>query len=217
MIGARSLLRLSFRQLSAAETFCLNTQPHAGTMKKFIRNCLILCLFAAPGWVAAQTVCSVNEAVNVYWAKPGEAGRWYAASVLKVNETQTRCYVRYKGYDSSWDEWVGADRLRRVAAPAAASSAVKYSVAHVKSHDRSWVFVKVSPRFLTADNAQVQKWYTAVQACARGANFAGDVVVVANVDGGFRYWGPVNAREFLRTLDMNWVNARVNKEMNCTF
>ena len=41
--------------------------------------------------------------------------------------------------------------------------------------------------------------------------------VVANVDGGFRYWGPVNARDFLSTLDMNWVNARVNKEMNCTF
>ena len=34
---------------------------------------------------------------------------------------------------------------------------------------------------------------------------------------GFRFWGLANARDFLRTLDMNRANARVNKEMNCTF
>lgn len=187
-------------------------------MKSFIRSCLFLLALAAPVWSFAQPLCSVNDAVNVYWAKPGEPGRWYAATVIKVNETQTRCYVRYKEYDSSWNEWVGGDRLRRVVAPvAAARNSVRYSVAHVKSQGRSWVFVKVSPRFLTADNDQVKKWYTDVQACVRGVKLAGDVVVVANVDGAFRYWGPLNAREFLRTLDMNWVNARVNKEMSCTF
>lgn len=186
-------------------------------MKNFFRICLLLLVFAAPGFAAAQAICSVNDAVNVYWSKPGESGKWYPATVLKVNETQTRCYVRYNSYDSSWDEWVGGDRLRRVATAAPTSSAVKYSVAHVKSHDRSWVFVKVSPRFLAADSNQVQKWYTDVQSCVRGVNMAGDVVVVANVDGGFRFWGPVNARDFLRTLDMNWVNARVNKEISCTF
>lgn len=31
--------------------------------------------------------------------------------MIKVNESQTRCFVHYDGYESSWDEWVGADRI----------------------------------------------------------------------------------------------------------
>lgn len=191
-------------------------------MSAFIRAGLIALGLALSSSVSAQAICSINDSVNVYWAKPGEPGRWFPATVIKVNETQTRCFVRYKGYDATWDEWVGGDRLRRVGGPAVSqpapvSQAVKYSVAHTRSRNRDWVFVKASPRFFSADETQIRKWYTDVQACVRSVKLGGDVVVVANVNGAFRYWGPIDARQFLNTLDMNWVNTRINKEMSCHF
>jgi RNA binding activity-knot of a chromodomain len=188
--------------------------------KNVVRNLIATATFVfglCMPWIAsAQPICSVNDHVSVYWAKPGENGKWYSAMVLRVNDTQTRCYVRYHGYDSQWDEWVDGSRLKRASTPSPAKG-VEYSIAHVKSQDNNWVFVKVSPRFLTADEATIRKWYTDVQACVRRVNLAGDVVVVTTVDGSFRFWGPIPWRKYLSTLDMNWVNARVNKSMTCYF
>lgn len=65
-----------------------------------------VCAFAAPVW--AQTpVCSVGDKAEVLWK-----GKWYGARVNRVNETQTQCFIRYDGYGSEWDEWVGADRIK---------------------------------------------------------------------------------------------------------
>jgi hypothetical protein len=67
---------------------------------------------------AQARVCSVGDPAQVLWK-----GKWYPASVTKVNEDQSRCFVRYTGYGSNWDEWVGADRIRvQAAAPVAASA-----------------------------------------------------------------------------------------------
>lgn len=46
-----------------------------------------------------------GDAVEVNWK-----GQWYPARVLKVGNGQWR--IRYDGYSSSWDEWVGPDRIR---------------------------------------------------------------------------------------------------------
>lgn len=51
----------------------------------------------------AHALCRVNDQVSVAWK-----GKWYDATVLKHNPTA--CLITYAGYDSSWDEWVGADR-----------------------------------------------------------------------------------------------------------
>jgi len=68
----------------------------------------------------ADPVCSVGDKAKVEWK-----GSWYPAAVIKVNETQTRCYIHYDGYESSWDEWVGADRIQvagHAASPVASSA-----------------------------------------------------------------------------------------------
>lgn len=39
-------------------------------------------------------------------------GAWYPAEVLRTDGNQ--CLIRYDGYDSSWDEWVGPERMRPV-------------------------------------------------------------------------------------------------------
>jgi hypothetical protein len=56
-----------------------------------------------------------------------------------------------------------------------------------------------------------------MQACVRGVKLAGTVIVVSAVNGRFRFYGPKTWHPFLGTIDMPWVNARVNKEMTCRF
>ena len=53
---------------------------------------------------------SAAQALEVMWQ-----GRWYGATVL---ETKGELFkVRYDGYGSEWDEWVGPDRVRERGAP----------------------------------------------------------------------------------------------------
>lgn len=56
----------------------------------------------------AAPVCSVGDKGNVLWK-----GKWYSATVVKVNEDQTRCFIHYTGYGNNWDEWVGGDRFQK--------------------------------------------------------------------------------------------------------
>lgn len=58
---------------------------------------------------AAASLCSVGDRADVLWK-----GKWYPASVLSVNRDGTKCFIRYTGYGSNWDEWVGGDRYRGI-------------------------------------------------------------------------------------------------------
>ncbi len=48
---------------------------------------------------------SAGQKVQVEWN-----GSWFDASILAVNGDQY--HITYDGYDSSWDEWVGTDRIK---------------------------------------------------------------------------------------------------------
>ena len=74
----------------------------------------LLSLSALPSHAA---LCSVGDKANVLWK-----GNWYPATVMKVNEDQSRCFIRYTGYGSNWDEWVGSDRFQKTGAAAPAAS-----------------------------------------------------------------------------------------------
>lgn len=49
---------------------------------------------------------TVGASVSVEWR-----GKWYPATVLK--QSGSRYLVHYRDYDSSWDEWVTAGRIRK--------------------------------------------------------------------------------------------------------
>jgi len=51
-----------------------------------------------------------QQRVRQHQAKVEWHGTWWAAEVLKTNGD--RYYIHYTGWDNSWDEWVGPDRLR---------------------------------------------------------------------------------------------------------
>nr|HPM41927.1 Tudor-knot domain-containing protein [bacterium] len=50
---------------------------------------------------------AVGDDVKVLWK-----GSWYDASVTEVNAKKGKYKITYEGYDKSWDEWVGNDRIK---------------------------------------------------------------------------------------------------------
>ena len=63
-------------------------------------------------WVGPERIknsrYSVGEHVKVEWN-----GSWFDASILAINGEQY--HISYIGYDSSWDEWVGPERIQKTA------------------------------------------------------------------------------------------------------
>lgn len=99
-----------------------------------------------------------------------------------------------------------------------AQSGTTYPVAHTRTRDVNMVVVKVASSFLNADLSTQERWYTDIQSCVRRVNMAGTVVVVATApNGGLRFYGPKTWHDYLRSIDMAWVNARLNKQMTCHF
>ena len=56
---------------------------------------------------AANAKLAVGDRVDIEWK-----GFWFEGRVLEVNGDQYK--VHYDGYSAVWDEWVPADRLRRI-------------------------------------------------------------------------------------------------------
>ena len=78
-------------------------------------------------------------------------------------------------------------------------------------------FSQLADKFFEVDRQTQQRWYTALQSCVRNVKLAGEVVAVASVKGSLKTYGPKNWGEFLSTIDVAWVDARINKELSCTF
>jgi Caspase domain/Agenet domain len=56
-------------------------------------------------WVEDELIPRIGQRVEVEYL-----GRWYRAKIIAVDGDQAE--VHYAGYDNSWNEWVGPDRLR---------------------------------------------------------------------------------------------------------
>ena len=85
-------------------------------MKKFLFA--VLLSFAALSLGAADArACAVGDGAQVLWK-----GAWYPAHVLKAKDAE--CFIHYDGYDNSWDEWVGPDRIKVTSSGAPAPTAV---------------------------------------------------------------------------------------------
>jgi hypothetical protein len=61
---------------------------------------------ASAGAAPAGVTCEVGAQIQVFWGSS-----WYDATVKQTRE-DGQCYIGYDGWADSWDEWVGADRMR---------------------------------------------------------------------------------------------------------
>lgn len=71
-----------------------------------------------------QGACPAGGKVEVAWH-----GTWYPATIKAGPNAARACQISYDGYGSEWDEWVGADRMRRRTAPTAAPAKAPISPA----------------------------------------------------------------------------------------
>lgn len=74
-------------------------------------------------WHAAAqpraTPCTVGAKLEVQ-----SGGSWYKATVKRGPDAEGRCFVGYDAFRSTWDEWVGADRMRARGQDDAAAASV---------------------------------------------------------------------------------------------
>lgn len=92
-----------------------------------------------------------------------------------------------------------------------------YKVARVHYKNQDWVFVKVPPSFFSGDMNREQREYTDIRACARESRQSGHVFAVGVVNRKFKFYGPKDYFDVVRNLDMAWVNARINGDLECDF
>jgi hypothetical protein len=95
--------------------------------------------------------------------------------------------------------------------------ASEFYVAVVPFKNTTGIFVVVDKDFFAQNARTQQAWFEDIQECARESRLRGQVVAVANVKRQFRYYGPKSWHTFLRTVDMEWVSERVNRELTCYF
>jgi len=100
---------------------------------------------------------------------------------------------------------------------ASAEQVTTYKIAHTRYRDSNMVIVVSNANFFAQSEQTQLRWFTSLEVCSRNANLAGQVIVVANVNGRLRYYGPRSWHRFLSTIDMAWVRARVNKELTCHY
>lgn len=61
-------------------------------------------------WVTLDRIrlrFKVGAKVQIKWQ-----GAWYPGKILNYNADKKQYYISYDNYDSSWNEWVGTDRLK---------------------------------------------------------------------------------------------------------
>lgn len=102
------------------------------------------------------------------------------------------------------------------AVPAAAVTNV-YRVAHTRYQNSDMVVVIIDQRFFGGSTDDQARWFTAIEQCVRSVRLGGQTVVVSARGGRFQFYAPNSWHGFLRTIDMNWVQARVNKQLTCNF
>src|SRR5688572_12147965 len=82
-----------------------------GTGRALAVAAALVCLAASP--CAAGSCCGntqTSQTSQIVLHVPVEwNGEWYTAQILRSSSSGH--LVHYVGYDGSWDEWVGADRI----------------------------------------------------------------------------------------------------------
>ena len=65
------------------------------------------------GWTSSpadhpfNALYGVGEQIKVEWK-----GSWWDATILEINAENH--LIHYEGFDSSWDEWVTTERLKKI-------------------------------------------------------------------------------------------------------
>ena len=113
------------------------------------------CLYAPHAFAA---ICATGDGAQVLWK-----GTWYPAHVKQVSGDGQKCFIHYDGYGSSWDEWVGSDRIQ---IKSSGGSAPVAAAAAFSTGDSVSVLV-------SGERSQSTRWWTIPDSLRRLRQFVG--------------------------------------------
>ena len=100
--------------------------------------------------------------------------------------------------------------------PSFAVAASTFDIAHFMEQGNDLIMVVVPKVFDSYPPADKQQVSSALQQCAREARVSGKVVLVwPKAGGAMGFYGPNAWSPFLKSLDMNWILARINNALTC--
>ncbi len=92
-----------------------------------------------------------------------------------------------------------------------------FKVAYTQIGNSNLVIVLVNKSFFYGNEFEQARWFAGFQRCVRSGNLNGDTVLISDENGKLRFYAPNSWHNFLRSIDINWVKSRVNKQLTCSF
>ena len=96
-----------------------------------------------------------------------------------------------------------------------AFAASKVQIAHIKEQGQDMIFIPMNSKFGARSTKDQYLIVDALESCARNARLAGGVAVLWESNERTYSIGPKPWQIFLKSIDMNYVKRRVNKELTC--
>ena len=100
--------------------------------------------------------------------------------------------------------------------PLIASAVTHYTVAHTRIRGQDVVIFPVSGKMRTIPSSDKEAIVRRLTRCANSAGLSGRAVIAwPNNNGGVGAYGPTKVIPHFETINMSWVNQRVNKKLAC--
>ena len=101
--------------------------------------------------------------------------------------------------------------------PLIASAASTFDVAHFREQNTDIIAVVLPSKVNSYPSSDKKALHTSFEKCARSARMSGNVVMVwPKSNGAMGWYGPTRWSNFMNSLNMKWIKARVNKELTCS-
>ncbi|MBS1186011.1 MAG: hypothetical protein H6R04_29 [Burkholderiaceae bacterium] len=102
------------------------------------------------------------------------------------------------------------------AIPLVASAVNHYTVAHTRIQGQDVIIFPVSGKMRTVPNSDKEALVRGLTRCANSAGLSGRAVIAwPNHNGTVGAYGPKKIISHFDTINMNWINQRVNKKLAC--
>lgn len=93
-----------------------------------------------------------------------------------------------------------------------------FDIAHIREQGIDPIIMPLSDSFGKLSTAKQRQAWFALQVCAAGANLKGTVVPVwVTSSGDFGFFAPKKWHPFFLSIDIYWVEARINRRLTCFY
>jgi len=90
-----------------------------------------------------------------------------------------------------------------------------YKIAHINEQGQDMIIVPVTSSFGSKSQSDQSSFESTIQYCAADAGLKATVCIVWQVGNRFHFAAPNAWHQFFRSINMQWVNANINRTLTC--